>query len=106
MSKETEMKLNEIREIENKYGVILFYMGLTHLLDVGRNNLDDAAVENGIKAILAQGKANESSRNISMITPGFKFAILRCSAELAKFSPLTLFCYIKKYLIITNLGME
>jgi len=33
-------KTQEIRAIENKYGLALFRMGLTHLVDVGIRHLE------------------------------------------------------------------
>ena len=94
------LKLKEIRALEDKYGFIPFRMGLTHLVDVGINSLTDEAVEKGIEQIIAQGKADEANGKRSMITPACQCVILRCSAELAKYSPWTLFRYIKESISI------
>jgi hypothetical protein len=75
-------------------------MGLTHLVDVGHSNLGDEAVEDCINEIMAQGEADKVSGKISVMTPEFQCALLRCAAELAKFSPWTLFAYIKKHMAI------
>ena len=89
-----------IKNIEDKRGLILFRMGLTHLVDVGHRNLDDDAVEEGVKQIIAKGEEDEANGIVSVMTPEFQCEILRCAAELAKFSPWTLFAYIKKHVYI------
>ena len=95
-----EAVLNDIRNIENRYGLIPFRMSLIHLMDVGINNMGDAAVEAGIKQIMAKGEADKTNDVHSFLTPEFQCEILRCSAELAKYTPWTLFVYIKKYVHI------
>ena len=94
------LQLNEIRALEDKYGFIPFRMGLTHLVDVGINNLTDEAVEKGIEQIMAQGEADKANGKRFMMTPNCQCVILRCSAELAKYSPWTLFRYIKENISI------
>ena len=89
-----------IKNIEDKYGLIRFRMGLTHLVDIGICHLDDDAVEEGIKQIMAKGEEDEANGIVSVMTPEFKCEILRCAAELANFSPWTLFAYIKKHVEI------
>ena len=85
--------MQAIRNIEDKYGLILFRMGLSHLTDVGHRNLTDENVEDSIRQIMAKGEANE----ISVMTPEFQCEIVRCSGELARFSIWTLFAYIKQH---------
>lgn len=99
------MKANikEIRNIENKYGLVLFRMGLSHLVDVGHRSLDDEIVEEGIKQIIAQGEEDKASGKIPIMTPEFQCNILRCAAELAQFSIWTLFAYIKKHVDVGGL---
>ncbi len=95
--------IKEIRNIESRYGLVLFRMGLSHLVDVGHRNLDDASVKEGVEQIMAQEKANAVEGKISVMTPEFQCEILRCAAELARFSIWTLFAYIKKYVDIGGL---
>ena len=92
------MKLNEIKKIEDKYGLVLFRMGLTHLVAVGHDNLADGdVIAENIKLILAKGEEENSSGKIAVMTPEFQCDILRCAADLATFSIWTLFSYIKKH---------
>lgn len=77
---------------------MLFGMGLTHLVDVGHQNLTEENVKEGLRQIMAQGETNKANGKIPIMTPEFQCEILRCAAELAKFSPWTLFAYIKKYM--------
>ena len=93
-------ELKAIGALENKYGLILFRMGLTHLLDVGHRNLDDEAVEDGIKQIMDQGEEDRANGKMSVMTPEFLCNVLRCAAELAQFTPWTLFAYIKKHVVV------
>ena len=100
LSEEAQGKMKEIRALENKYGYIIFRMGFTHLMDAGYSNFDDASVEEGSKLILAEEEAQKISGERSFVTPNCKRKILHCSAELAKFSILTLFAYIKEHFVI------
>ena len=93
MSDELKENMKAITNIENKYGSVLFGMGLTHLVDAGHRNFGDEEVEEYINQIMSQGKT-------SIMSPEFQCEIIRCAAELSKFSPWTLFAYIKKHLVI------
>lgn len=95
-------KIKEISNVENKYGLVLFRMGLTHLVDVGIRNLNDDNVEESIKRIIAQGEEDKDNGIVPIMTPEFQCEILRCAAELAKFSIWDLFMYIKKHVAISN----
>jgi len=86
-------QLKQIREIENRYGLMVFRMGLTHLVDVGHRNVS-ADVDVSIRQIMEDGES------ASIMTPELKCGILRCADELTKYSIWTLFAYIKKYVEI------
>ena len=87
--------MKEIRNIEDRYGLTVFGMGLIQLVDVGYNNINDNYVKESIAQITAKGKT-------SIMTPEFQCEIIRCAGELAKFSPMTLFRYIKKHVHISD----
>ena len=95
-------KTQEINAIESKYGIALFRMGLTHLVDVGIRHLTDENVEENIKQIMANGEADKANGVVNVMTAEFQCAILRCAAELAKFSVWELFDYIKKHVAISD----
>ena len=95
-------KTQEINAIENKYGLALFRMGLTHLVDVGVRHLTDENVEENIKRIMANGEVEKANGVVNVMTAEFQCAILRCAAELAKFSVWDLFAYVKKHVAISN----
>ena len=95
-------KIKEINNLENKYGLVLFRMGLTHLVDAGIRNLNEDNVKESIKRIIAQGEADKSNGIVPIMTPEFQCEILRCAAELAKFTIWDLFMYIKKHMAISN----
>lgn len=94
-------EMKEIRNIENKYGLVLFRMGLSHLVDVGHRNLTDENVVESIRQIMVQGEEDAANGKISVMTPEFQCEIVRCAAELARFSIWTLFAYIKKYVEVS-----
>lgn len=94
-------EMKEIRNIENKYGLVLFRMGLLHLVDVGHRNLTDEHVRESVEQIIAQGEEDAANGKISVMTPEFQCEIVRCAAELARFSIWTLFAYIKKYIEVS-----
>ena len=97
-----ENKMNEIIAVENKYGLVLFRMGLTHLVDVGVRHLTDENVEESFSQIMAEGEANKADGAVAIMTPAFKCEIVRCAAELAKFGIWELFAYIKNHLVVSN----
>lgn len=96
-------EMKEIRNIENKYGLVLFRMGLSHLVDVGHRNLTDENVRESVEQIMAQGEEDKANGKISVMTPEFQCEIVRCAAELARFSIWTLLAYIKKYVNVSNI---
>lgn len=103
MSNDTKKKMKEICSIENKYGLVLFRTGLSHLVDVGHRNLTDENVEESIQQIMAQGEEDKANGKIPIMTAEFQCEIVRCAAELAQFSIWTLFAYIKKYVEVSIL---
>lgn len=92
--------LKDIQNIENRYGLILFRMALSHLIDVGVRNLDDENVEECIKQIEVQGEEDRVNGIIKIMTPAFERDIVRCAAELASFQIWDLVIYIKKYVVV------
>ncbi len=95
-------KIKEINNLESKYGLVLFRMGLTHLVDVGIRNLNNDNVKESIQQIIAQGEADRANGIVPIMTPEFQCEILRCASELAKFTIWDLFMYIKKHVAISN----
>ena len=49
---------------------------------------------------MAQGEADKENGKVSIMTPEFQCNILRCAAELGKYSPWTLFAYIKEHVVV------
>ncbi len=92
--------MKKIRAVEDRYGIVLFRMALTHLMDVGVRNLDEEAVEECIQQIMEKDVADRTQGKISIMTPEFQCSIVRCAADLALFSIWDLFAYIKKYVAI------
>ena len=92
--------IESIRNIEDKYGLMAFRMGLTHIFDLGHRHMDDKAVEEGVKQIIAQAKKEGADGKISIMTPEFQCDILRCAAELSQFSIWTLFAYVKEHVVV------
>lgn len=68
----------KISEISRKYGEHIFRMAITHLMQVGVDNLKDADVEAVCKKMMEETPANY------IMTPEFRCSILRCSVELAQ----------------------
>ena len=98
--------IQNIMNIENKYGLMLFRMALTHVVDFGHRNLTDEAVEESIRRITAQGEEEKANGITSVLSPEFQCELVRCAAELARFSIWTLFAYIKMYVVVSNLKEE
>jgi low affinity Fe/Cu permease len=95
-------KTQEISAIENKYGLVLFRMGLTHLADVGIRHLTDENVNEAIKQIAANDEAEQAGGIVTIMTAEFQFKIVQCAAELAKFNIWELFAYIKNHVAISD----
>ena len=98
MGDDMNVRMDEIRNIANKYGPVLFGMGLTHLVDVGHRHLTDIFVEETIEKIIAESEVDAANGVTPVMSPGFQCEILRCAADLARFSPWTLFAYIKRHM--------
>ena len=103
VSNELKDRMKEIRNIENEYGLMVFRMGLSHLVDTGHKHFTGAYVEEGIRQITAQGEADKANGVHPVMSVEFQCAILRCAASLARFSIWTLFAYIKKHMEVSNL---
>ena len=99
MTDKTE-DIQAIRNIENEYGLVLFRMSLSHVMDVGWRNLDNETVEEGIRRITAQGEKDNAEGKIPIMTPEFQCEILRCAASLTQFNIWTLFAYIKEHVVV------
>jgi len=97
-------KTQEIRAVEDKYGIVLFRMGLTHLADVGLRHLTDEHVAEAIKQINENEKTDRANGVVNVMTAEFQCEIVRCASSLAKFSVWELFAYIKNHVAISELG--
>jgi hypothetical protein len=100
MTAEMKNELKKIQALENKYGLVLFNMSLTHLFDSGHSNFSEENVAKTIESIMAQGEKDKAAGKISVMTPAFQCEIMRCAQELSRFSIWTLFGYIKKHIVI------
>jgi hypothetical protein len=94
--------MNELCNLENKYGLALFRMGLTHLVDIGVRHLTEDNVKEAINQIVAKDKEDKAGGVNSFMTAEFQCEILRCAAELAKFGVWDLFKYIKKHVVLSD----
>ena len=97
---ELSKKLNEIRAIENKYGLVIFRMGLTHLIEIGTRHFTEESLAECLQQIETEAETDKAENRIPIMTPEFKCEIVRCAAELAKFSIWTVIAYIKKYVSV------
>ena len=100
--------LTEIYKIENKYGLVLFRMGFTHLVEIGTRHFTDENIAECFQQIEMEAESDKATNRISIMTPEFKCEIVRCAAELSKISIWTLFAYIKEYVMVgqSDLGEE
>jgi len=95
-------KTQEIRAVENKYGLALFRMGLTHLVDVGIRHLTDENVNEAINQIIENDKADKAKGIVNIMSVEFQCKIVLCAASLAKFDVWELFAYIKNHVVISD----
>lgn len=95
-----KVKITEIRAKEDKYGLMVFRMALSHVIDVGHRNFSEENVTAAIEQIKKQGDEDASNGVIKVMTPDFECAIVYCAAELAKFSIWDLLSYIKKHVTV------
>lgn len=85
--KETE---KEIETLRNKYGEVLFRMGISHLMDVGIRHLTDENIEETCEELMQQDDTN------SFMTNEFQCNIIRCAGALAKLDHIELIVYIQR----------
>jgi hypothetical protein len=100
--KKMSSKTQEISVIENKYGHVLFRMGLTHMVDVGIRHLTDENIEECFKQITANDEEAQANGVVPIMTVDFQCEIVRCAAELAKCGVWELFAYVKNHVAISN----
>ncbi len=91
-----------IGEIEDKYGLVIFRMALSHLMDVGISNFTDENVEAALRQIVVKDEESKSKNLVSIMGVDFQCNIVRCSAELSKYSVWDLFYYVKKHVHIDD----
>lgn len=89
MSNYVESK-KKIDEIRNDVGEPLFRMSISHLMDVGARNLDEAGVRLTCNAI------NKEDDTHSCMTNRFKCHIVKTAAKLAQISQVDLLVYIQR----------
>ena len=89
------MMNKKIGEISRKYGEHVFRMAITHLMQVGVDNLKDADVE-----AVCQKMMKETPENYIM-TPEFRCNILKCSVDLAQIPVWDILKYIQ-----TDIGID
>lgn len=85
----------KIGEISRKYGEHVFRMAITHLMQVGVDNLKDADVEAVCKKMMRETPENY------IMTPEFRCNILKCSVELAQIPVWDILKYIQ-----TDIGID
>ena len=101
MSEEMQVKMEEIRALEDKYSLMIFRMSLTHLVDVGfRAFFNEGMVATDIETIMKQHEEDKTKDKTPILSSRFQCEVLRCSAELAKFSIWTILAYIKKHVVV------
>ena len=99
-----DQQMKEIQAIEDKYGLLLFRMGLAYLVDAGASNLgNEAYAKDLLKQIAEDEKEEKASSAKPKLESALKRKMLQCGMELAKYSPLTLFAYIKKHVFINGI---
>lgn len=92
MSNYIESK-KEIDEIRNDVGEPIFRMAISHLMDVGIRNLDEASVRLTCNAI------NKEDDSHSYMTNDFKCEIVKTAARLAQISHIDLLVYIQREVV-------
>lgn len=96
----------KLGEIENKYGTILFNMAMTHLFNMGSNNLIDTTEEEIQKMIETEKKRQKDGKPY-MMTPEFQGDIIRAAKEIAKCNFITeIIPYIKCHMSIEPIHKE
>lgn len=94
------MKTKEIQAIENKYGMMIFRMAFTHLMDVGHRHMSDPEmVSESCKTI------RETTSDNSFMTADFQCSLMECAAELTQFSIDDLLRYVKTDFMFDGLTM-
>jgi hypothetical protein len=103
MSKETKELMREIKNIEDKYGLMTFRMAITFLTEIGLKSLhDESEIERWSKSIEAQTSEDKEDSAESVLSPKLQHEILSCAILLSRFTVWTLFRYIKEHVPIQN----
>ncbi len=86
----------KIKEVEDKYGLLLFRMGLTHLMDVGIRHLTKEIIISCYEQINKEEEELIANGKHPIMTAEFQIQIIDCAYDLAQFSPWDLLFYVKK----------
>jgi len=99
MNKNTTKEINLVME---EYGEPIFRMALTHLFDVGIQNLTEKNVDKTIKTIQKQEEERiaSNSKGTPLMTIDFQIELLQCALKLAKYSVWDLLYFVKKNIFI------
>lgn len=100
LSEKAQGEIKTIKTIEDKYGLMMFRSSLTHLFDIGHSKFTDEFLEKGLKQISVDEEQENANGTTPIVSYNFTRNILRCSTELSKFSIITLFAYIKEYVVV------
>lgn len=95
--KNKSSKYRKIKAIEDKYGLMIFRCGLTHLFSCGAQTLSDTEEVTACKVKIE----NETPPN-SIMTAGFQCGIIDCAVELADVGVWDLFRYIRTDVVIND----
>lgn len=91
-------KMKAIRRIEDKYGLVTFRCGLSHMMDCGNRTLANAEDVQACKdGIMKAEEDREKGHGVPIMTAEFQCAIIDCAVELAKIPTWDLISYIKDY---------
>jgi len=86
-----------INGLRNKYGEVMFRMGIIHLFEKGYETFRKKNLERTIRNDYDKEKACENKKHISIITPEFVRDLNLCALSLSNFETSLLLKYITNH---------
>lgn len=87
--------------IRNKYGEVLFRMGISHVIEVGACNFTEESITEARVQIMMDNDAIRANGKMPFMPDKLQYDLLDCAAEIAnEFTPMDILKYVKQNVYI------
>ena len=91
-------KMKEIAQIEERYGLMIFTMALTYIMDIGIQNRRN--IKKCLEKVELNKQKDKKSGVTGILTPEHEHEIINCAMDLSNFNSWVLIKYLKNNLVL------